>query len=444
MGIIFKRFFPASFLVAIFLVAVSIGGWIFFYDNHSAPGTAILGGYRERWFLANLFLSYLAIWAIVLNVAQIGKTGGFRIISIHLGVLAAVASLEAVALIGLIDFRTLVGEVGAGKRYGKLKPDHRIRWAGKPNHRVEGTTFQNLTGIYGVKSEPIFFSAQTDHYGLRNPSTKKDPTVLLLGDSILFAGLLPLEDTVTERLEAKLNTAGMNISEPGYSPQEELIRLETTGLDLPGKVVLHFIFEGNDLTDSQAWRAWQMRRFESEWPSSGLITNLLSLLHAPKTGVADRRFGFFTNRLGKEVKIYFLYDGLQIVSQMNEMPFLEAAFTEAKRDLETRGGVYAIVFVPAKITVLHEYCAWPKGSDFASAERWESPFRAALAEFCARAGIPCQDLTAPLEVLAREGNLPYFAADTHLNAAGHEAAASFLAPWISSLISRERNDIFAR
>jgi hypothetical protein len=431
-----KRFSLASFLGAIFFAAASIGGWMFFYDDHSAPGTAILGGYRERWFLLNLFWSYLAIWAIVLNVAQIGKIGGFRIVGIHLGVLAAVASLETFALIGLIDFRTLVGEVGAGKLYGKLKPDHRIRWAGKPNQSVEGTTFQNLAGIYGVKSEPIFFSVQTDHYGLRNPPTKKDPVILLLGDSILFAGLLPLEETVTERLEAELNTSVMNISEPGYSPQEELIRLESTRLDLRGRVVLHFIFEGNDLTDSQAWRAWQMRRFESEWPSSGLSTNLLSFLHAPKIRVADRRFGFFTNRMGEKVKIYFLYDGLQIASQMNEMPFLESAFAEVKRNIENCGGVYAIVFVPAKITVLHKYCVWPKGSDFESADRWASPFRAALAEFCARAGIPCQDLTAPLESLAQEGNLPYFAADTHLNAAGHEMAAGFLAPWIKSLITK--------
>ncbi len=121
---------------------------------------------------------------------------------------------------------------------------------------------------------------------------------------------------------------------------------------------------------------------------------------------------------------------------MSELPFVQSALRGARVDIESRGGRYGVVFVPAKLSVLHLYCRWPASSDLRNPAHGESPFRAALLEFCAREGIPAFDLTDALRAVAQEGELPYFAADTHLNSRGHEAMAQALATWVRSLRSR--------
>ena len=161
----------------------------------------------------------------------------------------------------------------------------------------------------------------------------------------------------------------------------------------------------------------------------------MGALHTWKAGVEDQRFGFYTASEGEKSKVYFLYDPVMIDKEIGEMVALESVFREAKRGIEARGGVYAIVFVPAKVSVLHRYSSWPKGSDFESSDLWKSAFSSALSEIAFRIDIPYRDLTGPLQTLASHGNLPYFAADTHLNSIGHEAMASFLAPWVQALMS---------
>jgi len=421
----------ARFLGVGFLVLLCVLGWIFLRDNSNIPGTAVLGIYRERWFLAMLFLSYLAIWLVALSLIKTKKVWLFRIVSIHLGVLTLLVLIEAFALVGIVDFRMTLGETGVGKLFGRYKPDKRLRSVGKPNQVFKGTTYQDLTKILGVKSDPIHFMIQTDRFGLRNPPGNEDPEVLLLGDSILQAGLIPVERTVTEKLEAALGVSVMNISEPAYCPQEELIRLETTGIDVQGKIVIQFIFEGNDLGGSRTWRMWRQRRFQSEWPYSGLMKNLVGFLHEPKHVLSDSLFGLFTDSSGQETRVYFFYDSVTIASQMNEMPYLKAEFSEAKNKIESSGGIYAIAFVPTKLTVLHRFCKWPKGSRFELSAAGESIFCKALGEFCSREKIPFIDLREPLMQQAKNGSLPYFPVDTHLNSLGHEAIALFLAPWVN-------------
>ena len=434
--VVCRPFSVGRFTASFILLALSILGWFYFFDNDSIPGTAVFGSYRDRHFVLLAVVSYFAAWSVILDRFSISRSGFFRIVSIHSGLLAVVALLETFAMVGVIDFRQFLSEYGAAKHFGRLKPDKRLKWALKPNQVLRGAECQNLTRFLGAESEPIPFEIRTDRFGLRNPGDDEDPDVLVLGDSVVFGGLIRVEDTVPERLESILGIRVMNLSEPGYSPQEELVRLETTGISTTNRIVLHLIFGGNDLLDSRHWRAWMQRRLDSEWPSSGLAKNLLGLLHQPRRGVAKRRFGFFTDSLGNEIKVYFMYDAAGMDSEMGEFTHLESFFLDARTKVESGGGKYAIVFVPAKITVLHRFCRWPEGCELRLPDSSESLFCAALREFCSGKGIPFRDLTPPLESLAEKGILPYFPADTHLNAGGHEAVALFLAPWVRELGDR--------
>ncbi len=426
---------PGRAIASFLLLLASIISWIVFYDA-SGTATAVWGGYRDRWFVLNTVLTYFTIWFIIFAFVQMTKVSVFKIASMHIALLITFGTIALISLIGLIDFRPLISKSGVGKNFGRNKPDKRLRYSGKPNLKVEGQIAQDLSTLLGIEAEPIDFKFETDEFGLRNSHNLPDPQILLLGDSQIAAGYLPLAETISGRLAGLLKTSVMNIAEPGYSPQEELIRLESTGMSVKNKVVVQFIFEGNDLSDSQSWRQWLNRRFESDWPHSGLFKNLLGMLHTQKPAAAENRAGLFTNESGEQVKIYFLYDGNIIRSQINEMLFWEPVFKKAKEEIESKGGVYAIVFMPAKITVLHEFCKWPAGSHFASPKSGESTMGLRLAAFCTREDIAMQDLTEPLRDCARQGKLPYFTADTHINAVGHEAMAHYLAPWIKNLLAK--------
>ena len=65
----------------------------------------------------------------------------------------------------------------------------------------------------------------------------------------------------------------------------------------------------------------------------------------------------------------------------------------------------------------------------AELDRHLSPLRDHLLAWQHGAGIPVFDLTGPLQAAAREGRIPFFWGDSHLNATGHDAAARALARW---------------
>jgi len=419
-------------LLFLLLLCASAASWIVLHDT-SGRETAVFGCYRERSFLLCAALTYACLWSFLFLVYRFGKTGCFRIVAAHLGLLLAVGLIEMAAFFGFIDFRPYLEPEGKGKCFGRSKADERLRWSGVPNQRYEGTVHPNLTRIFNIETEPVPFEIETDRFGLRNPVGKGEPEIFLLGDSQLYAALVPVEETMAERVEDQLGVTTLNVSESGYSAEEGLIRLESTGADPSGKLIVHFIFEGNDLSGSATWRSWLERPFEYDWPASGLLKNLLTVLHSPKAPTAATRCGIFSDRRGEEVAIYFLYDAVTVAGRMEAFDGLAAYLADSGKRIESQGGTYAIVFLPSKYTVYHQYCRWPEGSDFESLGEWTSPFGSKLAEVCKESGIPFRDVTPPLQDLAARGILTFFPADTHLNSRGHESIALFLESWIRDL-----------
>lgn len=413
-------------LITAVLAVLSAVMWVLTFDGSSEPGIAVLGGYRDRWFVVNLFATYLSVIAGVIAFVGAQRSTMFKLIAVNVGIIFVFGALELVAAVGIVDYRHIM----TGTPTARGETDDRLRHASSPNVRTTGNAVPDLASWLGADAEAIPYVFETDRYGLRNPVDKEDPPVVCLGDSVLVAGLLPVESTVTEQLERRLGTPVLNVAEVGYAPQEELVRFETTGLDRK-RLIVHFIFEGNDLGDSHQWRQWLNRTFETQWPESGLAKFLLRLLDRPRRAAGRRRTALFPADASSPETVYFLYDALLIDSE-SEWVHLRKALLEAREDVVSRGGRYAIVLVPAKLTVLYPFSAWPPESELDDPARWESAFRSGIAQFSADEGIPYLDLTTALRAVAAAGELPYFANDTHLNERGHEAMAEALAPWIAS------------
>ena len=119
---------------------------------------------------------------------------------------------------------------------------------------------------------------------------------------------------------------------------------------------------------------------------------------------------------------------------MSEFPHVTEQLRNANRAVLEQGGKYAIALVPSKLAVLHQFCEWPPDSALAEEELARSAVAEALRDFCATEEVPFLDLTPALRASAANGELPFFAADTHLNAHGHAVMCDALAPWLRRLL----------
>ena len=393
----------------------------------SRPGAWVLGLYRERSFAFNLALSYAGVWAMLAIALRLSARTLGRGLLATAGLVAGILACELVAILGWVDFRTLVGDRAP-------RPDfaHRLRRTGVPDQTWEGPVHYDLSDWLGAPArEQGRVTYATDRFGLRNPPGKDDPRIILLGDSILVGTNVDAGDLIAQRLQEEVGEQVISVAQVQYAPQESLNLLRSTGLELGGRTVLHFIFEGNDLADSKSWHRWLERPFGSDWPASGLLKSLARPLKWSRPARASgARFGWVRTPAAR-FEVYFLYDARRIDADIDEWPRLQAALSAAAREFEALGARYEIVFVPTKIRVLHARTDWPAGGHFESPATWNSTFRDALAGFCERSDLAFHDTSAALTACLERGELPFFQYDTHLNATGHRAVASFLAERIA-------------
>lgn len=412
------------------LTVAALVSWFVLQSPADSPERNVFGLYRGRSFLACAVLTYVALLVLLGRILRLRRGAGFRLVAVHVGLVGAVIALEATAVAGLFDFRQIFGP-RPWSIYSQTR-ENLVRTYSPPNGRWQGTAYPDLCSYLGLEAEEIPLVYETDAYGLRNPRTVEDPAILCLGDSILAAGLLRADQILTERLVSRLGLSVLNVSEGGFAPQESFHRFRMTGLGLEGRLLIQFVFEGNDLADSIAWRTWKESSATGNWPKSGLLSNLLGLLPRQQRDGASRRLGL----INRTTATYFLYDGARVRRSMSEMPVVIDFLRETRDLVIEAGGRYAVVFVPMKITALHPLCEWPESSDFRDQSLHTSPMLAALIESCASADIPLFDPTPALRDACADGKIPYFAKDTHLNATGHEVLADALAPWIRTILAR--------
>jgi hypothetical protein len=415
------------------LLAASVAGWIVTWDDLSQPGIAILGGWRERWFLLNALFSYAVLWVAIASWLRPNRKVLVAVLTVHIALAIPLVAAEIAAMAGLIDFRSLRSVQGAFREGGPDLPDSRLRAASVPNINAKGKQLPDLVEILGAQAAPIPYDYATDSYGLRNSRDRKNPAIICLGDSMLAAGLVRTDEIITERLEQALGVSVLNVGEPAYSPQEELIRFETTGVDPSGRLIVHFLFEGNDLADTNEWQQWQGAADAvsgSDWPDSGLLRFVLHRLHRPKAAAGALRSGIYPGPNGRDVPVWFLYDAQLVAEEMYGWPSLATALTTANREFRATGSHYVLVLIPSKLTVLHPLMTWPEKSVLSDTASSQSPLPNAIAEFARKEGIPFVDLTLALRASAERGAIAYFPADTHLNATGYAVLAEELIPWV--------------
>lgn len=373
------------------------------------------------WRLRTVLLGAAGLWlGLVLLAGARSRAAARRLVEGTAIAALTLAWIELFGQVGLVDYRRLAGGAGAPVLGSQAVP----------NQDVRGTTFEDTALAWGLPAAPVPFQFRTDRRGYRNGVDREGGDVYLLGDSCLVAALLPFEATLCSRLEQTLARPVVNLALIGIGVQQERDLLRAAGVPLKGRLVLHFVYEGNDLVDSEKYRALAageapaVARVETTFTWNALLRLQRAL--QPVDPIAQRRCGTIGG-----TTYTFLWTGEQMRGKDAELAPILTALDETCRLVEAAGGRYAVVAIPDKLRILGPFCAWPAGSELADWKSHCSPLLQAVAQWAEERRVPELDLTDALQRAAAAGRIPWWPGDTHWNAAGHEAAGQAVAAFLA-------------
>lgn len=396
--------------VALFLAGIAC---LSFTATHDDTNRLFFGTWRTRHFLIAVLAFYLGALCLL---ASASKRALFA---------AIFATFLMVITLGMVELVGLTGIVSFPRAFGRVRGE---TWQDRvvPHLDIKGRTYQDLTYDSRIPTEPIEFHYVTDRHGFRNGNDRDEADIYLVGDSILVAGLLPFEDTIAAIVEKDLHVRTMNVAIAGLAVQEERDLFKTAKLPLQNHLVLHFVYEGNDLQDSA--------RYRNRIPMKQLSALERSFSYYFLSWLIDRSDkrpipGDSRNGTVQGTNYLFAQPNHAFPGNDEEFKHVCQALLDMRDTVTSAGGTFAIVFVPEKIRVLGPNCEFPPSSTIRDYKAHFSPLRGWLTEWCATQGIAMLDLTDALSESTRSGAVPWLPYDTHPNAVGHRVVANAIKNW---------------
>jgi SGNH hydrolase-like domain, acetyltransferase AlgX len=371
------------------------------------------------WRLRHVAVAGVLGWsAIVLSAWSRHRriAAGLVLSTVALAIALLVA--EAIGFFAGIDWNAMLS--GGGK----LTLGH----SAIPHLEARGVAQQDIALSCGLEFERVPYHFRADQRGFRNELDRDAADLYLLGDSFIVAGLVPAPDLVGSLLEARSGRTAMNVALSGISPQAERDLLLGSGLPLEGRLVLHFVFEGNDLVDSAAYQRGGPTGVEtSSFVDRSLCVALtVYLQRATERWVTTPRCS--KGLLGNDT---YLFGWLRssFAGFEDQCQVVGDTLLGLREEVRRRGGEYAVVLIPAKIRVLGPFCTWPPDSTISDVASNLNPLRAFLEQWSQEHEVPLLDLTEPLIQSVEGGRVPWFPGDTHWNSVGHAVAAEAIVSW---------------
>lgn len=406
----------AAFLVGMAGVLLTCGLlWLMAKD---LPQPQMLFGHFRLREVALAMLLLIVALGIAFRLA--GRQALFGYLACLLPVVLLVVLLEGLGRAGLVDWEGLFTASAASEESAP-------GWSLEPDLVVTGETRQDIAVRYGLENEPIPFDFRTDKYGFRNLPGEEEGEMIILGDSIVVGAAVAVEKTVAEVVQTEIGRPVMQAALLGTAIQRQHEFLRASGLSLQGKTVIQFLFEGNDLLDSAAYRAappvaaaggtgrGKSSFLRFVWGRLVPLTNSDAPYYS--CDIAGQTYGFLWTRRS--------FEGVE-----GELANITNAIEDFRSQLEAEGARYALVFVPTKYRVLHPLCDFPEESQISVPEAHLSTLPKELDLWSKSQSLPLLDLTGPLKSAADSGQVPWFWGDTHWNAEGHAVAGQAVSGWI--------------
>lgn len=262
-----------------------------------------------------------------------------------------------------------------------------------------------------------------DGYGFRNDADYAGEPYVLVGDSFIAGS----SNTQTDLLSAQLRTRGLaayNLAHPGDLP-DYAAYVDGFARTHRGFRVLLFVFEGNDFERArkQPVSAWALfwKRYYGLFSGTNVhrVTGSLikrALRRAQITGAA-----YVTVRgLGPQ-RLAFLTRYIDATRE----PATPASAEFERALVQLKPHLAQVYFIPTNYRVYYRAIEGAQAAPLPDA-KWQY-----LQGLCAREGLVCTNLTAPMqraaEALLRQGELLWWPDDSHWNGRGIALTAQVVA-----------------
>lgn len=415
------------FLVITILLWCIAGGILWASIDPQLLNDSFFGLWRTRNFASAILL---VVISLVTLFAIISKPFAFKYTLFLVQIVVAILLLEIIGQIGFINYAHVLG-------VDRSIITNSLGASAVPFLDESGKTYQDIATLWNLDQAPIKFHYKTDRRGFRNPSDPDEAMIYLLGDSIVVGATVPFNRTVAAQLQKNSGQTVLNIALIGLSVQEQHNILEKSNLPLNGRLVLQFIFEGNDLSDSNTYRKsgansrLSEQIFENVRKNSFLNNFVIFLQRTSSINPASGKITRYNCEIsGKTYEFRWAKNSFSGLEQ--EQDEIIKSIDEFSKYIDNAGGNLAVVFVPSKLRVLRSLCSWPKGGRF-NPDEHVGPFRATILEWNNTSPISVLDLSPALIDISKKHYIPWFWGDTHWNKIGHETAAHEIANWKSFL-----------
>lgn len=303
----------------------------------------------------------------------------------------------------------------------------------KPHTRYSGAVVGNLTWLGLPARPPYNVDVAYDRNGFRNSEDFTHADVVAIGDSFVEGAEVGRDLTVVARIGQALNVPAANLGQSNYGPQQELVVLKRYGVALSPKIVVWFLFGGNDLGDVDAyeWRRQHLDEFlrppvvslSARTFTRNAVIAVAKLTTPPRrveSPVARRHHIDFTSRSGAVETLYL---------DAEEGPWLPRQWDVASetllgaREVTRRAGAdLLVVYVPRKLRV---YSGFIRAEPGTFAHTWRTNnLPDVLGAWCDENGIPFLDSTVPLRDAVASGRSVYLPDDVHWSPEGHEVVGA--------------------
>jgi lysophospholipase L1-like esterase len=291
-----------------------------------------------------------------------------------------------------------------------VRKDRDLAWSFPPN----------AMGVFRRGAGEI---ERTDRWGLRNPEHADAsvdaadlPTVVLLGDSIVFGWRVREADTFARRIETLARERGrpirvVNAGVPGYGIYQQHALLERLLPRLRIDAVVSTLTLSNDGLDERRIRRFAPGRL-LEYTPKPPDSRLAALARSSRAlAWLERRRQNLVNQWGNVAP--------------SSVARVEESLSALLATCEAHGIPVLLVVCPRQTEVT--------GGDFGVGDLLTRGMRRMHARVAREAGVPVVDLT---EALARENERApvFFEDDAHWTPAGHRAAAEALVGPVLSLV----------
>ena len=396
-------------------------------------GEFLWGHYRLKDIYAGIPVA-LATFCFVLIFAvpkHYRRALSLRAVTVTTAILVGIAvsdAMYAFAVVGILRSNYWLDQVHISRRHSAADPE--LGFVRKPLISWRGY-------IHDVQRVVQY---RTDKNGFRNPTHHPRADIVFVGDSFTESATVAEADTFVRRVAHSTGLSAVNLGRGAYGPQQELIVLKRYGLAYQPQFVVWELFEGNDLSDAEAFATWRNNPHQANttlkerYFDNSLLKQWLTSTRS-QTHVGPMATLRYHDGTSRRVSLRYAYEPDAPARMHSAMSETMNAIEAGHRLCESRGIKLLVVVVPTMVRAMAPEISFDRVED---REKYlpvltesKKDFSGTIEELCDRIGCTFVDgLPAFRQAAAKDNRNLYIPNDEHLDVGGHEVMAQIVARWI--------------